>query len=379
VIDQVLTYLVVLLPTLFAVVLEVVNKEIKDKPRWRVGVFAFGVGLSVLTAIQISHADRIHRRELEESGKNQRELQSTLDQSLLNQQYTKGQLESISIMVGRPCQPSLQGEELAHAIKQMAQANAQNASDLKASNGELCKRAQAKAEEIRVFEAKYEAADRALEDQVFNQQRLATTDQERHNAFVDGQHKITNAMMMHSSEFRSKYMPDAKYLRDLLMDRVSPKAAELLKQNNSQAEINLSMSRLDGTDNEYGIANYLDELARAVCPQTAKQKMASQAAYHAIAARLHEFESQASKFHDRCYPTSKNPPSPSEVDEWINEVTTFVRGSSIEEHLKNEYETPGVMANATFSNVAPGCANLMGKINDEGSKIYMLEQSLAAQ
>src|SRR5580700_154137 len=148
--DQILTVLVVLLPTLFAVVLEAVNKEIKEHPYWKIGVLAFGIGLSALTWLQISRADKTHGREVEASAKAQVELKAELDQSLLTQQYTKGQLDSLSLMVGRLGQSTPQGEALAAAIKQMAQATAQNVADLKATNTDLCKRSHAKAEEIRV-------------------------------------------------------------------------------------------------------------------------------------------------------------------------------------------------------------------------------------
>jgi len=59
VLDQVLAVAVVLLPTLFAVGIEVVSKEIKQHPYWRVAVLAFGIGLSALTWFQMSRANKI--------------------------------------------------------------------------------------------------------------------------------------------------------------------------------------------------------------------------------------------------------------------------------------------------------------------------------
>lgn len=56
--DQILAVAVVLLPTLFAVGIEVVSKEIKDHLYWRIAVLAFGVGLSALTWFQMSRAAR---------------------------------------------------------------------------------------------------------------------------------------------------------------------------------------------------------------------------------------------------------------------------------------------------------------------------------
>jgi arginine exporter protein ArgO len=56
--DQILAVAVVLLPTLFAVGIEGVSKEIKQHPYWRRIVFTFGIGLSVLTWFQMSRANK---------------------------------------------------------------------------------------------------------------------------------------------------------------------------------------------------------------------------------------------------------------------------------------------------------------------------------
>lgn len=254
--NQMLAVLVVILPTLFAVVLEAVSKEIKERPYWRIGVLAFGVGLSALTWLQIARADSLHGHE-------QQALEGKLDQSLLQQQYTKGQLDSILLMVGQCSQSSPQ---LAVAIRQMAQSNAQNAADLKASNIELCKRAREMAQKIRDFEAQYNTAEQAVEVKQSQQQRLARTREELNNLINSDMQRRYTAGNAHDAEFRSKYMPQAKYLRDLLMSRIPPKMSETLIDNNGQAEMNLNYSTLSGAWNEYGIATYLDELANAVCP-----------------------------------------------------------------------------------------------------------------
>lgn len=53
-VDQLLTFAVVILPTIFAICLEVIDRRIREHPRWRWGVIAFGVCLSGLTWLQIS-------------------------------------------------------------------------------------------------------------------------------------------------------------------------------------------------------------------------------------------------------------------------------------------------------------------------------------
>jgi hypothetical protein len=66
-VDQVLAITVVLLPTAFAVVLELVNDEIKKSVYWRVGVMAFGLSLSALTAYQMVRATRTANRDREQA------------------------------------------------------------------------------------------------------------------------------------------------------------------------------------------------------------------------------------------------------------------------------------------------------------------------
>jgi hypothetical protein len=56
--DQILSWMVVILPTLFAVGIEIVSRGIKERPYWRVAVIAFGLGLSSLTWLQMSRANK---------------------------------------------------------------------------------------------------------------------------------------------------------------------------------------------------------------------------------------------------------------------------------------------------------------------------------
>jgi hypothetical protein len=348
----------------------------KVPPKWRKLLWTlFIVFVAVQAVIQI-RARIDERRKSETSENTQRQLKSELDQSLLNQQYTKGQLDSLSLTVGRLGQPTAQGDALAAAIKQMAQATAQNANDLRASNEDLCKRAHAKAEEIRVFQEKYDDAELESQLQDFQAAARATTDDQRRGILSAQDQKRTNARLAHESEFRSKYMPQAKYLRDLLMERVPPSASDMLMRNNGQAEANFSISTLVGAFSESVIATYLDEIANVVCPQTAEQKKAQQSKYRAIVARLREFEAQGNTLHERCGPASTNPPTAAEVDRWIANANQYILKSALEEHLKNEFENAS-LTNGTYVGTAPGCANLMGKILDKGSRIGGLEQYLA--
>jgi hypothetical protein len=179
-------------------------------------------------------------RSTQAHSQEQQELKAKLDQSLLNQQYTKGQLDSLSLTVGHLGQPSVAGDAIADALKQLAKSNAQQLSDLQASNADLCNRAHAWAGKIRLFQEQYDTSERTATDKQFEMMRIAKTDADRRNLFDQESRERINSYQSHVGQFRDNYMAKAKYLRDLLMDRVPPKTSDILIRNNGQAESNSS-------------------------------------------------------------------------------------------------------------------------------------------
>ncbi len=96
--DQLLTISVVLLPTLFAVAVEVVGRRIKVHPYWRVAALGFGVGISALTGLQVHRSDRAHREEVRQQHEDVDNLRTDLRQSEVELQvrdaYLRAKLES---------------------------------------------------------------------------------------------------------------------------------------------------------------------------------------------------------------------------------------------------------------------------------------------
>jgi len=62
-----LTWFVVIAPTLFAIGIELVKKELREDKRWRVGILIFGFTLSVLTALQIMRADKAAKKDRDDA------------------------------------------------------------------------------------------------------------------------------------------------------------------------------------------------------------------------------------------------------------------------------------------------------------------------
>jgi hypothetical protein len=345
---------------------------------WLGGFIAVGLIGIVLTAVLArmgSEAQRINERTQDGMRVDLKDAKDKMDRSLIAQADMNGQLKGLQLALGN----MLGMKEVAAAIGQMVQANAQNASDLKASSSEMCERAHSWAGKVRIFQYQYDTSERAIEEKSWQLERAAKTDEERHRVTDEENHQTISSYQAHAQAFGANYVPEAKYLRDLLIDRVPPNAREMLRRNNAQADGNLATSMMAGAAAEYSIANYLDELANAVCPLTAEQKKAKQATYHTVKARLHGFEVQGNKFHEKCGPTSTNPPDSTEVGEWITKANAYVRNSSIEEYLKNEFESVGPADNSIYVGVTPACATLNGKITDKNSQIISLEHYLGSQ
>jgi hypothetical protein len=114
--DLLLSWAVVILPTAFALVIEVVSKEMKERPYWRVGVIAFGIGLSSLTWFQMSRATKEANADrekaiVETSEKVSSKVSASVSESVsksvtkaVSDQYT-GTINSLQLQIG-----SLQGQ-----------------------------------------------------------------------------------------------------------------------------------------------------------------------------------------------------------------------------------------------------------------------------
>lgn len=225
------------------------------------------------------------------------------------------------------------------------------------TNEEVCRQATVMAGDIRLFQSKYDLAER---EDLFLRRRT-----------IEEQ---VQADREHESEFTNTYLAKAKYLRDLFVDRLPPKTSDMLRSANGQADGSLSISNLSGAFSESFIASYLDELAAALCPPTALQQKAQLKEYRVMLTKMHAFESQGKKLREQCVsPASTAPPTSIEVDKWVGAATTYVRNSSIDLYIKNDFANLGSIANARY---AGACPDIMGKIIGENAKIYGLEMFL---
>jgi hypothetical protein len=122
-------FAVVFLPTLISVLSVIVSIKLtrgESHRGWWATIIIIGISTSVLTWKSQANSRTEHERELVAQREQQRVLREKLDQSLLSQQYTKGQLESIALMIGKlgesRSDPSL--TKLANAIAKMSRSSA---------------------------------------------------------------------------------------------------------------------------------------------------------------------------------------------------------------------------------------------------------------
>jgi hypothetical protein len=120
--DKILAMLAILLPTLFAVTVELVNRKTKERPAWRVGVITFGIAISAITGLQIYRSDRAHTEEVRQQREESQQVRAELRESRVAQQvsdaYFQAKLEEEAKFYG-------QLALLASGIKTLAETSAE--------------------------------------------------------------------------------------------------------------------------------------------------------------------------------------------------------------------------------------------------------------
>jgi hypothetical protein len=192
----------------------------------------------------------------------QRDVSNKLSQSVIEQARMSGELTAIKEIMGRFATTGMPGfKEFASAIESLSQSNARRAADLTVSNKQLCDRASDLAKRIRDFQNKFEAVRR---EALYTP--LPVKAEERRAVWDKQIQEDRRQYEEHDVQFRNEFFGDAKYLKDLMLAKLPVDKHDVLVKNNGQAEANLSTGMMVGAFNEYGIANYLDEIAKTLCP-----------------------------------------------------------------------------------------------------------------
>jgi hypothetical protein len=224
-----------------------------EKRMWIFGfilIFLLCVGLSFVQQVRDTTAKESARAQSQ-----QRDLQSSGEIK-----YMQGELDSINRVLGTLSSNS-NPNQVAAVLKSLMP------EETKLSRKQLCNRATALAQKIRLFQSEFESQE--MDASMRESQEFAGKTREELRArgqqiALERERRNDN----HTFEFRNQYMSDAKYIHDQIMNRLTVEQRDALANRNKNAESNLSLSMLSGAFNEYQIAGYLDELAKTLCSQS---------------------------------------------------------------------------------------------------------------
>jgi hypothetical protein len=199
------------------------------------------------------------------------ELRRKFDQSVVEQAHMSGHLEGIQTVMDNLSKSGWPGmKEFAAAISRMNSNYQQQQNATQLSNGELCSKTRDLANRIRDFQSTSEVAKRVDEDQQRLQEitmiRQGKSREELAPLWKQNEQHNMAQDAAHENEFRSRFMGEGKYYKDLLFDKLPPDRRSFFIENNSEANMDFALQHFTGGLNEYGLAGYLDELANVVCP-----------------------------------------------------------------------------------------------------------------
>jgi len=251
-----------ILIVLSSVVSETMPKE------WRIRIWA---GFVVLALLYMSVGIHLAKQGEVEQGKRDaaiQELQHKFDQSVLEQARMTGQLTAMKEIMGNLSQTGLPGfKEFATAVTGIVRADAQRAADAETTDKQLCDRTMDLVKRLRVFQDKFEEA----RSNIYRAEPILTNPDERHAEHVKEMQAIQKQYQEQDAQFRSQFLGDAKYLKDLMFSKLPMQKRDALVLNNGQSETTLSVGTAVGANDEYHLANYLEEIAKTLCPEKLKK------------------------------------------------------------------------------------------------------------
>jgi hypothetical protein len=211
--------------------------------------------------ILLSKQDRVEQDKRDASIQ---ELQRKLDQSVLEQTRTTGELTAMKEIMGHLGQVGLPGfKEFGDAISGLTRNNERRAADATATNKQLCDKALDLTTKIRDFENKFETG---LQSRVINAKPLPTNPEERQAEWTRRRQEEFQQSQEHSAQFLDQFLGSVKYLEDLMLAKLPLDKHDALVNNNGQAESSLILGTKTGAFDEYMIAGYLEETAKTLCP-----------------------------------------------------------------------------------------------------------------
>jgi hypothetical protein len=224
----------------------------------------FGVVLILWIGYQTYAAEReakISQERAEQSqidmGNDLKEARTKLDQSVLAQEFMKGQLSGLAIVLGKmQDNGTLGAKQVAGAIEKMAQSNAQTTA---LSNKQLCTQTTALTKRMLAFEYRWHSARDQMSDRQSAAMREASGEGARKQLWNQQTRELIQSSQQENYEFRSTMLGEAIYLKDELLKRLPGEAAPEQKNLIAFEGSTAGVSAIGDA------ANYLDALANKLC------------------------------------------------------------------------------------------------------------------
>jgi hypothetical protein len=237
----------------------VAGKRNVEKWYWSsVFILLFVVGVVLAFVQQVRDTSR---RENEQQNVRVEELRTHGDLK-----YLQGQLDTQNSLLAKLASSGdpTTGKAIVAALASVVGARTEAE---KSTNKQLCEKAHALAAKIWEFQTSYQEEERNVYLHAHDDPKNRALDPDAANALRMRVTQQENEMRKkHEEDFRAQFFVDAKYLRDSMFERLSESQRVSLRTNNAQFDMNLNVGTLNGAANEYGIANYLEEITKVVCP-----------------------------------------------------------------------------------------------------------------
>jgi hypothetical protein len=271
--DVILRILAVLSPTLFAVAIQLARRKTKKARVWRVGLIAFGIAMSGITALQIYRSDIAHEKEIREQLANSDSLRAELLQSELNQRESSSYFRAKLEDQGHFCGVT---SELAAGVKVLAATGADYERRLYeakvVSNDELYELTMKAVTRIRDFsEERQRISNQEMEEErnVALANDLSDADKRQRQDQIWGKYREVNRSR--EKGFHS-ILADVLYVTGELQKR---KLAEPTLTPATRADVNRVLSGIvAGAYPEVHLADYLEVWVKPLEPRQEKLQTA---------------------------------------------------------------------------------------------------------
>jgi hypothetical protein len=256
--DRILDFVVVLLPTIISAVGVYVSMkapEAKHRKHWIAGLLLFGIMLSALTYWQQDRSrqrDESARKQLEKTLQDtQQALQDTRFDNAKSISFLSGQVSALGGLIANPPRSKdLQG--IAAAITHASR----SAGPQYVSNQQLRDAAMDLARRLRDFQLQIHGETERLFEDFRNRRVAATGNKEESAKLSHEQQSYTSTLYMRQMAAFGPLRAEALNMRTQLLSRLPPQPENVL------AKMTLDYGTLAGVAPAYELATWIESLAR---------------------------------------------------------------------------------------------------------------------